>query len=150
LTTRWRVTSRAASWSSVGGAKPAELGQRLRPDRLPGVLDHAHLGGDLRQALHGIRAGDRQRGHHPGDLVAERSALVLSAHAHRHERFQLQIGDVLAAPHQVPAQCERDHGQHDIIDRPTERVLDRLDVVERRAYPCEAPVGPDLAGVVGG
>ena len=56
---------------------------------------------------------------------------------------------VLAAPHQVPAQRERDHGQHDIVDRPGERVLDRLDLVERRVRPREAPVGADLADVVG-
>lgn len=58
------------------------------------------------------------------------------------EPQQLELVYVLAAAHQVPAQRERDHGQHDVVDRPAERVLDRLDVVERGARPREAPVRP--------
>ena len=133
-----------------GRREAAELGQRLRPDGLPGVLDRAQLPRDRLQAADRVRAGDGQGGDHAGDLVAQRPALVLGPEAHRDEHLQRESAHVLAAPLQVPAQREGDDAQHDVVDGPAEAVLDLLDVVERGAGPREAPVGTDLAGVVRG
>ena len=37
----------------------------------------------------------------------------------------------------------RHHGEHDVVDRPAERALDRLEAVEVALHPREAPVRPD-------
>jgi hypothetical protein len=49
-------------------------------------------------------------------------------HAHRHHRLQLEAVGVLAAAAQVPAERAGDRGEHHVVHRAAELVLDRLDV----------------------
>jgi len=76
-----------------------QLGERLRSDRLSGVLDAAHRFADRGEAAPGIGATNRERRDHATDLVAGRfpAALLLAAHAHRDEGLQGETLDLLAA-----------------------------------------------------
>jgi hypothetical protein len=99
-----------------------------------------HRLGDLREPRLGVVVAHRQRRHHRRDLVAQGAARLVGAHAHRHHRLQLESLHLLATAAQVAAQRAGDRCQHHVVDRPAERVLDRLDVGERQPHPGEAPV----------
>ena len=61
-----------------------------------------------------------------------------------HHRLELQAVGVLAAPAQVLAERARHGGEHDVVDRAAQRVLDRLDVAQVGAHPGEAPMRSDV------
>jgi hypothetical protein len=82
----------------------------------------------------------RQRPAHGGDLVAELVALVVGAHRDRHERAQVQALGPHAAGAQPGAQAAGDDGEHDVVDRAAELVLDRLEVGEVVRDPGDPPV----------
>ncbi len=69
--------------------------------------------------------------------------LVLRADRDGHERAQLEALGAHAARTQPAAQAARDDGQHDVVDRAAERVLDELEVLEVVAHERQPPVRAD-------
>ena len=62
---------------------------------------------------------------------------------HRHHRLEADaLGGLAVQPH-VVAERAGHHRQHDVVDGPAERVLDRLELPEVRPYPGEPAVGAD-------
>ena len=117
--------------------------QRLGADGLARLLQAAHRLVHRAEARDRVVEADRQRRVHRRDLVAERPALGLGAHRDRHHRLELDVR-VVAVREEVAAQRARHHGEHDVVDRPAERVLDRLERRELAVDPREAAMGADL------
>ena len=86
---------------------------------------------------------DRQRRVHRRHLVAERAARGVGADGDRHHRLELLPFGIAPVPEQVRAQRARHHRQHDVVDRPAERVLDRLQQREVGVGPREPAVRAD-------
>ena len=128
-----------------GGREAAERRQPRGRHRLAGGLELLHLRAHSSEALDGVVDADRQLGEHRRDLVVVVPPLVLGAHRHRHERADRALLDVLAAGQQQLAKAAGDRGQHDVVDRSSERLADLLDLDKARPRPVPAPVRADGA-----
>ena len=128
-------------------------GEHLGADRLLGLLEAVHrLAHDL-QPRDRVLDVDGQRRAHRGEPVAELVVLVARADRDGHERAQLQPLGAHAARAQPLLQRAGDDGEHDVVDRAAERVLDLLDVASswrtvtsRRCGPISTLSGVDGAG----
>jgi hypothetical protein len=76
----------------------------------------------------------KRRAHHR-QAIAEVAALVLGPDRDRHLRPQLQSLGADAATVQPVANPARDHREHHVVDRASQRVLDALHLREVAAHP---------------
>ena len=119
-------------------------GEHLGADRLLGLLEAVH------RLAHDLQPGDRvldvdgQRRAHRREPVAELVVLVAGADRDGHERAQLQPLGAHAARPQPLLQRAGDDGEHDVVDRAAERVLDLLEDRELLAHGDEPAVRADL------
>ena len=135
--------------------------RRLREDRRRREVLHAgqHLGADgllgLLQPVH--RLADRRAAARPGPRCrpaagrASRRCGCRARRARRPPRIETGTSARSSRPSvrtprelQPVAQRAADDGEHDVVDRAAERVLDQLEVVELGAHDREAAVRADL------
>ena len=126
------------------GRPVGHAGQDLRTHRLLRGLEARRGGAHRGVATGGLGLADRQVGHPRRDLVAERAALVARAHAHRDHGAELDVGRIDASPLEEAPHRTRHGGEHDVVQRPAELVLDLLHLLEVHGQPVEAAVRPDL------
>ena len=127
----------------VGGAKPESSVSTWAPTAWPPCFSPLSSSRTMSSRASGSWHHTGQRGHHGRHAVAEVAALHVGAHAHRDHGLQLEAVGDLAAAAQVAAEGAGHGGQHHVVDRAAERVLDGLDVAQLGAHPGEAAVGPD-------
>ena len=84
------------------------------------------------------------------DRLHPAAAVLGVLHAQRDQALQLDRVGADPAPAQMAAQGAGHRGHHHVVDRAAQLVLDRLEVVQRRPDPGEAPVGADRAVVGAG
>jgi hypothetical protein len=106
-----------------------EVREHLRADSLARALQFLHRDGDVVKSLRRVLDRDRKRRPHRGDLVPECSTLGFRAHRHGDHRLQLEAvrTDAELVAHEA-AERERHGGEHDVVERATERVLDRFEL----------------------
>ena len=94
-------------------------------------------------APHWIGLRHRQLHEQRGDPVSQREVLTRDADVHRDHRSQSPCRQWLAAGLKQRPQPARGDGQHDVVDRAAERVLDLLQVRQRDAHDLETAPGAD-------
>ena len=94
-----------------------------------------------RQPFERVADPDRQLGDHRRDLVVG-GAVTHRADRHGHERTEHGVIGIFGSGRQQVAEGPGDHGQDDVVDGPSERLLDRLDVGELGVGGGPAPMGP--------
>ena len=105
--------------------------QSIGADRLPGLLVPLHRVAHLRQPHDRARLADRQINKDGRDSITEDAGVSVGANAHRHHRpHRRGRSDRLAAKQQPSAQCARDGGEDDVIDRAAVLLAYQLVVIE--------------------
>ena len=126
LKKRWRDCSRAA-WRAPSARRRRQPRDRLRADGLTGLLEPLHRAVHEAEALDRVLEPYRQRGVHRRDLIAQRAAIGVGPHRDRHHRLQLHPFGIAPVRKRCARSAPGDDGQDDVVDRPAERVLDRLE-----------------------
>ncbi len=125
------------------GREVGQGGQRHGADGLARLLDPAHRLGDLRQHRLGVGHAHGQRRPHGGDAVAQRAALRVRPDRDRDHGLEHQPVGLHAAAAQEAPERQGDRGEHDVVERAAQGVLDRLEARDLGVDPRVAPVRAD-------
>ncbi len=121
----------------------AHLADHLGTHRAALLLEVLQLLVHELEAVDRVLAPDRQGG--VDGLHAGAGLLVLDAQ--RDQALELDVVGADPPAAQVAAQRPGHDGHHHVVDRATQPVLDRLEVLQRGAHPGEPPMGADRAVV---